>query len=161
MWLEESLNLTNPTNKIIGGLNEQSNQNRSRIGFCCRCQWQSSSSHQPSPQGTVSAHSRIEGIELAKGYENTWQIVLQSQVFSVGFFWNSLQCRFACDVCVCRIPIVFLRNFAPAKGCHSYAPRVGTRSSRPLHFFSHWAFQLGAKRPNRENKIETRRLYEI
>ena len=68
MWSEESLNLTNPINKKIGKLNEQSNQNRSRIGFCHRCKWQSSSGHQPNPQGAVPAYSRIQGIQVAKGY---------------------------------------------------------------------------------------------
>ena len=65
--LATSLNVIK-NNKMIGELHEQSYQNRSRIGFCRRCQWQSSSSHQPSQQGTVSAYSRIQGIEVAKGY---------------------------------------------------------------------------------------------
>ncbi|WP_413944837.1 hypothetical protein [Bdellovibrio sp. HCB-162] len=70
MWSEESLNLTNPTKQITGGLNEQSYQNRSRIGLYRRCQWQSSSHHQPNPQGTVSTYSRIQGIEVAKSHKN-------------------------------------------------------------------------------------------
>lgn len=68
MWPEASLKLTNPTNQTTGGLNEQSYQNRSRIGFCRRCQWQSSCIYQPSPLGTVSPYSRIQGIEVAKGH---------------------------------------------------------------------------------------------
>ena len=90
MWSEESLNLTNPTNKIIGGLNEQSYQNRSRIGFCRSCQWQSSCRHQPSSQDAISTQSGIEGLQLAKGDDSAWQIVSQSQDFSVGFLEQSL-----------------------------------------------------------------------
>jgi flagellar protein FliS len=33
VWSEGLLNLTNPTNKIIGGLNEQSNQNKVELKF--------------------------------------------------------------------------------------------------------------------------------
>lgn len=33
MWSEGLLNLTNPTNKIIGGLNEQSYQNKVELKF--------------------------------------------------------------------------------------------------------------------------------
>jgi hypothetical protein len=57
----------NKESKKVGGSNEESNQNRSRIGLCRCRQWQSTQGHQPSPQGSISAHHGIEGIQLAQG----------------------------------------------------------------------------------------------
>lgn len=76
-WLH---NQTSPRNRIqIGGSHEKFNPNRSRIGLCSRCQWQSPYHSFPRQEGPIAAYSGLEGIQVATSHDIAEQIVLQPE----------------------------------------------------------------------------------